>query len=222
MKWMRRLGVLLLIALCIAPLAWAKKEPKVATGPLDDGRLDPAWFGSKVAFVEVDEIDYLWVKEGFAVDGHKFHFQPWGEPTFIGESADDRDADDRMLARDMNERMAWLFSEALGDAFSGKATTSTDDGDVLVVGRIVDCSTGNVAAKTFIGFGAGSGNTTIDVKFTDKASGELLVALHHRVVSGTNWSNTESKFGKWIREMGKDVAKKGFSNLYQKGDPVSE
>ncbi|HUF78061.1 MAG TPA: DUF4410 domain-containing protein [Thermoanaerobaculia bacterium] len=187
---------------------------------LDKGLLVPSWFGAVGQFRESDEIDYLWVKEGFEIDGHTFHFVDWPEPDFQGSEAGDRDENDRRLARQMNAEMARTFHDVLGRALAGRAMTSMTAGDVRVQGRIVDCSTGSTAAKMLVGFGAGSGNTTIDLKLTDAATGELLAALHHRVLSGTSWSTTDSKFVKWVEKLGRDVGKKGLQETYRKAKPV--
>jgi hypothetical protein len=195
--------------------------PVSGAGPtLDKGLLVPAWFGDAGQFRESDNIDYLWVKEGFEIDGRTFHFVEWPEPDFQGPAAQERDENDRRLARQMNAEMARLFHDTLGRAWQGRATTSMTGGDVRVEGRIVDCSTGNTAAKVLVGFGAGSGNTTIDLKLTDAATGELLAALHQRVVSGTTWSTTDSKFVKWVEKMGREVGAKGLQELYRRAKPV--
>lgn len=187
---------------------------------LDKGLLVPSWFGAAGQFRESDNIDYLWVKEGFEIDGHTFHFVDWPEPDFQGGAARDRDENDRRLARQLNAEMARLFHDVLGRAWTGRATTSMSGGDVRVEGRIVDCSTGSVAAKAIVGFGAGAGNTTLDLKLTDAGTGELLAALHHRVVSGTNWSTTDSKLVKWVEKVGQEVGKKGLQETYRKAKPV--
>ncbi len=197
------------------------RGPKIATGPMDDGTLDPFFFGKGLEFCEVDKLDYLWVKEGFAFPGQTLHFVSWPEPVFRGESAEDRDEEDHRLARMLNGEMARTFSEVFGDEIRG-VTTSLEAGNVVVEGRIVDCSTGSSTAKILVGFGAGSGNTTIDLKFTDRESGELLVAMHHRVVSGTSWSTTEGKFTKWISKLAREINKVGLGELYADGDPTNK
>ena len=65
--------------------------------------------------------------------------------------------------------------------------------------------------------GAGSGNTTFDMKFIDVKSGELVAAIHHRVVSGSNLSTTDSKFIKWVDEFADRLAKKSLGQLYDAG-----
>ena len=86
----------------------------------------------------------------------------------------------------------------------------------------MDCSTGSTAAKVLVGFGAGSGNTTIDLKMVDAASGEPLLAIHHRAVSGSTWSTTDSKIVDWADETAEAGAKKGFDKLYAKGSRVKD
>ncbi len=195
-----------------------KKGDRAVSGTLDDGLLVVSWFSEQpLVFRETDDIDYLWVREGFAIDGKSFHVTEWPAP----EIPEDRDAKDRRLANQMNRDMATLFADVFGQEWQ-QAEVSLDGGDIEVAGRIVDSSTGSTAAKVFVGFGAGSGNTTIDLKFTDKTTGELLVALHHRVVSGSTWSTTDSKFVNWTAELAEEIAKKGFARLYEKGDPIDD
>jgi hypothetical protein len=194
----------------------------VATGPMDDGKLVPSWFGEGLEFREASEVDYLWVKEGLVLDGRTLHFVEWPDPEFIGEVASKRDDNDHRLARMIGSDMAATFRDAFQRHLGGTLQTSLSEGDVTVEGRIVDCSTGSTAAKMLVGFGAGSGNTTIDLKLTDAATGELLVGLHHRVVSGTTWSTTDSKFVNWIGDLAEEVAKKGFVTLYAKGKPKNK
>lgn len=188
----------------------------------DDGKLVTSWFGSgDLEFNEADGVDYLWVKDGFTLDGHTIHFKEWAEPEMIGEGAGDRDANDRRLARQMNSDMHRLFQEEFAQLEG--VETSLEDGDLVAEGRIVDCSTGSTAAKVLVGFGAGSGFTTIDLKIKDKSSGELLMALHHRVVSGTSWSTTDSKFVKWVGKLVKKANKEGgFAGLYAGGEPKTK
>lgn len=214
------LCALVLVGLASPSPTHARKSKATPGGPLDEGRLEPAYFGGPREFHETDDIDYLWVKEGFAIDGHTFQFDAWPDPVFLGDAKPD--ADDHRLAQTMTIELPRLLQESLGTQWSGRAKTSMTEGDVRVEGRIVGCSTGSVAAKAFVGFGAGAGGTTIDLRFTDPKSGELLAAVHHRVVSGTVWSTTDSKMAHWVDKLGKDVAKDGLAHLYQKGKVADE
>jgi hypothetical protein len=218
MKLTRPLTVLLGAALVLtATTAQAKKE-RPASGTLDDGRLVVSWFSDDpLLFREADEIDYLWVRDGFTIEGKSFHVLPWPDPEIPG----DRDAKDRLLANEMNEDMSDLFTKIFTNEWPA-SEVSLEGGDIKVEGRIVDCSTGSAAAKFWVGMGAGSGNTTIDLKFTDGKTGELLVAIHHRVVSGTSWSTTDSKFGNWVAEVAEEIHNKGLARMYAKGDSIDD
>lgn len=202
----------LAVALAVLPLA-----PATAGRALDEGTLDTAWYGGDREFRRADEIDYLWVKPGFSLAGKKVQFAAWEAPQFKGEKAEDRDSKDKRLANDLTGNMPEIFSEAFRNALAGTVTVVKSGGDVKVVGRIVDCSGGSAAAKFWVGMGAGSGNTTFDMKFIDTKSGELVAALHHRVVSGSNLSTTDSKFVKWVDEFAERLSKKGLEQLYNSG-----
>ena len=202
----------LALTLTFLPLASA-----TAAARLDDGKLDSSWFGGEREFRETDDIDYLWVKPGFSLTGRKIQFAEWEAPQFLGEKADDRDTKDKRLANDLNSNMPEIFGEAFKNGLAGTVTVVKSGGDLKAVGRIVDCSAGSAAAKFWVGMGAGSGSTTFDLKFIDVKSGELVAALHHRVVSGTTLSTTDSKFVKWVDEFAESLAKKGLDKLYGAG-----
>jgi hypothetical protein len=191
-----------------------------AAATYDKGRLQTDYFSSdSMTFVETGEIDYLWVKEGAKLDGRSFHFVEWPDTEFLGPKAGERDEDDVRLARQMRGDMHISFAE-VWDGLVGDASTS--DGEIKVEGRIVDCSTGSRAAKLVVGLGAGAGSTVIDLKFTDTASGEVIAAIHHRVVSGTSWSTTNSKFYKWVKKAGQELGSRGFQGAYAQGERRSE
>ncbi len=200
-----------------AALAVLSLTPASAGQKLDEGKLDTAWFGDDREFRKADEIDYLWVKPGFSLSGKKVQFAEWDEPQFMGEKAGERDAKDKRLANNLTGDMPEIFAEAFRNGLAGTVTVVKSGGNVKVVGRIVDCTEGSAAAKFWVGMGAGSGSTTFDMKFLDAKSGELVAAIHHRVVSGSNLSTTDSKFIKWVDEFAERLAKKGLEALYNSG-----
>ena len=214
-----RLRISLTCLWCIAILALA--APLFAA-TLDDGKLEVSWFSDDAVFREADEIDYLWVSEGFDLDGRSLQFKPWPAPEFLGPKASERDEKDHRLAKMMSSTMHEVFASAFAKAYGDRIKTPFESGDILVEGRIVDSSTGSTAAKVLVGFGAGAGNTTIDVRFVDAASGKALAGFHHRVVSGTTWSTTEGKFFNWVEDTAESFAKKGIQKFYAKGKKVKE
>jgi hypothetical protein len=188
---------------------------------LDEGKFDTAWFGpGDREYRKAEEIDYLWVKPGFTLAGKSVEFAAWEEPNLLGKDAAERDAKDKRMANDISRNMPSWWTEAFENALKGKVNVVPSGGTVRVSGQIVDCSEGSAAAKFWVGMGAGSGNTTFNLKFVDAASGEVVVAIHHRVVSGSNLSTTDSKLIKWIDELADELAKKELAQLYEKGKRV--
>ena len=194
-----------LAALFLASVSAALAKPKPQPAILDDGRLDKSWFSTDGEFREADDIDYLWVSPGFDIVGKTLEFVAWPQVKFIGEKAHDRDVRDRRLADEMNADMAEAFKDAFGRAFGDRIQLEGKP-NLRVEGRIVDCSTGSDAAKIIVGFGAGAGNTTIDVRFVEVSTGNVVAGFHHRVVSGTDWSTTDSKFFDWLDETAEKLA----------------
>ncbi len=214
-------SILLILALAFV-LATLPAEAKSKKRTLDEGSLVIDWFeeDADLEFRETDNVDYLWVSDDFSVkdlEKRKLHFPDWPDVEFIGEDAEERDNDDRSLARRMNRLMPQYFFDCFDIAWEGAVETSFDEGEIEVTGRIVDCSTGNNAAKWIVGFGAGQGYILVDLKMVDKESGKLLLALHHRVVSGTNMSTTESKFSKWVGKLSEDILDDGLVAMYEDG-----
>ncbi len=189
---------------------------------LDKGTLDPEWFGGAREFRESSSVDYLWVSPGFSVDDHTFHFEPWPVPVFVGPDAGERDEEDLELAREISGEMPAMLELQLGIDLEGRAGVSLEEGDVLVTGRIVDCTRGNKAVRFLAPTMAGKGLARIEVKFIHKESGELLAGLHTRVTSGTALTNTWNKMVKWVRKFSAEVAEDGFQTMYKTGKPVKD
>ena len=188
---------------CVIPLlcllASGAALAKDKSGRLDKGLLDPDWFGPNIQFLTTEEIDYLWVKPGFSIKGRKILIQSWLDPVLLDE---DRDAKDSAKASELTELMPSRIRGALAAALSGVAQVSREEGDTVLTGRIVDCNAGSKAAKFLVGMGAGSATATWDIKITDKESGQLLAAIHHRSISGSSMSEIDDKVAKWLEEFG--------------------
>ena len=211
----RRHGLWTLVAFLLVASATS-----LTAQTLDKGRLDVSWFDPEAVFKEVDEIDYLWVAGDFDLEGRSLHFKPWPEPQFAPSSKPDEK--DQQLAKMITAAMQDALKDAFAKAYGDRLQASTEKGDIIVEGRVVDCSTGSTAAKMLVGFGAGSGNTTIDVRFVEAATGKVLAGFHHRVVSGTTWSTTDSKFFNWLDDAVEEMAKNGLPKLYARGKKVEK
>jgi len=170
---------------------------KTETAPqklLDDGLLDPSWFGTNITFTKGSDIDYYWMKPGFNLNDRIVYMKQWEDPTMLKKG---RDGKDNAKATELTDSFPGMLRGAITGALSGKAKASRSEGDIVLTGRFVDANAGSKAAKWLIGLGAGSETATWDLKFMDVKTGELLLAIHHRSISGTAMSSINDKLVKW-------------------------
>ncbi|HEX5043322.1 MAG TPA: hypothetical protein VFV75_10480 [Candidatus Polarisedimenticolaceae bacterium] len=195
-----------MVRMWLAPLALAAAAA-AGTAALDDGKLDPQWFGGPgVEFRETGDVDYVWMKPGFKSEGQSFWIKPWDEPAWLGKQ---RDTVDAQRAEELTKAMHGRFKAALATSLRGKAEVSLYRGNVVVLGRLVDVNT-TKAAKF-------SGSATWDIKFVDAKSGELLMAVHHRTINANFMSDLPSRIWKWMGAFGDDM-RYDFPD-YAKGKP---
>ena len=76
----------------------------------------------------------------------------------------------------------------------------------MLVGRLVDSNAGSMNAKFFVWMGAGSSTATWDMKLVDAISGELVLAVHHRAVSGSALTEVQDKIEKWCRRFAQHLS----------------
>jgi len=174
------------MALTLAASAAAAVDPQ----RLDDGRLDPAWFGSGVEFRTTSVIDYVWVKPGFSLKGKKLRIEAWPEPVFVARERRPRDA---ARAYELAEQMPLRLRTVLRRSLEGFAEVTTEGGDLVLSGRLVDY----VAKGTM---GKSSPQATWDIKITNAVSGELLAAVHHRKL--ISLSTVEERIDMWLEKFG--------------------
>lgn len=191
--------------LCVLALA----APLVAER-LDEGMLDPSWFGGSPEFRATEEIDYLWAAPGLDLKGATIRIAEWEDPKFLGK---DRDAKDKAKAVELTDRWPSWLRGALS-AVPG-ITTTKEGGDYVLQGRLVDCNAGSKAAKWLVGLGAGSATATWDLKLMHGS--EMVMALHHRAISGTNMSDIEDKIAKWLDEGLVPALERGPAAVYASG-----
>lgn len=214
MRGERTLATLVAVALG-ATIGVAADTPKA----LDDGLLDAAWFGVPgIEFRVAEEIDYLWVKPGFTIAGTSIKVDDWSDPEIRGKK---RDAKDSAKAAEITEQFPGLLKGALMSSLAGVAKVSRKEGDLVLTGRIVDCNAGSKAAKWLVGMGAGAASATWDIKLADPASGEVVLAIHHRAISGTNMSEIDDKIIQWLEKLGEEL-KGDIGKAYAAGKKASK
>ena len=179
--------------------------PSAAPARMDDDHLDPSWFvnsadDERIEFRITRLIDYLWVRENLTFEGRQLHVDDW-EATRLGSQRDNRD---RAKAVELTKIAPELLLRAFEKSLKGDPSFSSTNGDVRIVGRFVDINAGRAAAFVFP-------NATFDIKLVDTRSGELLVAIHHRLVG-----RTKSKLKPWFKKLGKAL-QKDLSTIYEEG-----
>lgn len=127
-----------------APVA-APATPRKVLPLLDEGLLDPNWFGPEVTFTKHDEVDFFWIKPGLDLTGRTLLMKPWDDPAMLKKG---RDGKDNAKATALTDTLPATLRGALSGALNGKAKVSRNEGDVEVVGRIADCNAGSSAAKS--------------------------------------------------------------------------
>jgi len=187
---------------------------------LDEGLLDTRWFAVPgIEFRKTEEIDYLWVKPGFKLAGGSIRVDDWSDPEFLAKKK--RDPKDSAKAVELGEQFPALLRGALMSALDGVATVSRKEGAYALTGRIVDCNAGSKAAKWLVGMGAGSASATWDMKLTDATTGEVVLALHHRAISGTAMSEIDDKVIKWLEKLG-EALKGDIGAVYAAGKKAAK
>lgn len=182
-----------------APEAAAPAAPAAPSRPfriLDDGLLQESWFGVPVDFQSGKEIDFLWVKPGLNLAGHQIRLRSWEPAVMLQKQRDERDV---KKADELTYLFPLVLRNTLGSAFGKRVKLSSSDGDLTLTGRFVDVNAGSQNAKLFIWMGAGSGTATWDLKLVDSRTNELMLAVHHRCVSGSALTEVQDKLEKWSR-----------------------
>jgi hypothetical protein len=187
-----------------------------SAGRLDGGLLDPPWLGVTGEWRSPSDIDYLWVKPGFSLDGQTLELAEWDAPLFLNG---ERDAEDSKLALRLSESMPGRLESAL--AAAGVTKVSRTEGTVRLTGRFVDCNAGSKALRIMTGASVVIANATWDLKLVDKASGETLAAVHHRGVSGADSHNLGEKINAWLTQVFAPALHDGFA-VYAGAKPVGE
>ncbi len=159
------------------PAAPPPAAPRSDPGPLlDDGLLDPAWFGTSVPFTQTKTVDYFWSRPGLDLTGRILLLKPWDPPVQLHG---DRKAEDQARSVEMTNRFPGMLWGALSGRLYGKAKVSHTEGDLVLIGRFVDVGAGSKKVRWLQLFGSGE-SATWDLKIVDLRTGELVLAAHHR------------------------------------------
>ena len=155
---------------------------------LDHELLRPEWFHSNqvIPFRKAEgvDIDYLWISADFNATKWRLEFVPWSVELL--KQTDLSSKKSSVIATDWIHR---LLQAGWAREFS---SAKRSERVALVEGRVVEYEVRkNLATGIF-----DPGKITFDIRITDRSSGILIAAIHHRKLSLT--TSTDDGLKKWI------------------------
>jgi hypothetical protein len=185
---MRRSAALLLLA------------PIVLSGQissLDEGRLDPTWFGPMVAFQPSKTLGFQWLKPGLDLRNRTLRLRGW-EPTawLLGKRA----LKDQSFLQRVESSLPQGLERGIRRGLKGTIPVSPTSGDLLLVARVVDAVG---LADDYMAMG--SVVLSFDIKLVDGDTGEVLGAFHDTLL-GSNQESFSIQFDRWCENLGRALA----------------
>lgn len=179
----------MLALLCLTPVLLSAQAV-----PLDQGRLDPAWFGSAVAFQPSEALGFQWVKPGLKLGGRSLRLEAWQPAVWLGGKPATKD---RYFLERIQPTLVADLPKGLRAGLKGTLPVSTSEGDVLVTMRVADA----VGIEDDY-MAMGSMSVTVDLKLVDGDTGELLAAFHD-TQRGPSPEAVAMQFRTWSERLGR-------------------
>ncbi len=164
---------------------------------LDEGRLDPAWFGPAAVFQPSKALGFQWLKPGLVVHHRALRLKAW-EPAawLLGKRA----PKDQLLLERLQGILVPELAKGLQRGLKGALPVSLTEGDVLLIGRVVD-AVGDADDGLFFG----STSLSFDLRLVDGDTGELLGAFHD-TLRGSNADILSLQYARWCEQLGRLLA----------------
>ncbi|MDP1831520.1 MAG: hypothetical protein Q8K67_05635 [Geothrix sp.] len=164
---------------------------------LDEGRLDPAWFGPSAVFQASKALGFQWLKPGLDLRHRTLRLKAW-EPAawLLGRRA----TKDQLLLGRLERTLVPELAQGLKRGLRGSVPVSLTEGDVILAGRIVD-AVGEAEDALF----SGAASLSFDLKLVDGDTGELLGAFHD-TLRGLNADILSSQYARWCEHLGRSLA----------------
>lgn len=185
---MRRLAIL---SLAVCSLMSAQGAP------LDEGRLDSAWFGPAAVFQPSKELGFQWIKPGLDLQKRSLRLKAW-EPAawLLGK----RGTQDQLFLLRVERSLQPDLDKHLRRGLKGALPVS-GEGDVAILGRVVDAV--GAAEDSMV---PGSMTLSFDVKLVDGDTSDLLGAFH-TTLSGPGTEAVLAQYWRWCEDLGRLLAK---------------
>ena len=170
---------------------------------LDDGLLDPSWFGTGVKFTESKSSDFIYIKPNISFKGKSFYLAPF-EVNYLRSNRRDRDKE---LGDYILRNISTWFVSSFDEQLSPKPKWgSKEEAEIIIIGRLVDVNNAYGGPAMMFGAMAGQDNqdhATWEFKFIDSKTGEVLLACHHRKIIFYTFTYSTKKaalktFQRWL------------------------
>jgi hypothetical protein len=161
---------------------------------LDDGRLDPAWFGPSVVFQPSKALGFQWLKAGLDLRGRTLQLKGWEAPVWL---LGKRDAKDQAFLQRVQGSLPKGLDRGLRRGLKGRLPVSSSSGGLYLIGRVVDA-----VGQADDYMAAGTVTLSFDLKLVDGDTGEVLGAFHDTLGSpGADY--IPGRFERWCEELGR-------------------
>lgn len=198
-----------------APAPMPMPEPKPVTAPVppktpvtkveDKGLLEHAYFGAVIPFEARHGVDAIWIKEGLSLKGKRIACGAWKAQVL----KPGREEKHLQRAADLARMIPDALLPELRTAFKGAAEWELGGaGDYRLEGRVVDANVPNTASKLMLGWLAGKDNlenVTWDMRLVDAATGETVLAFHHRMVKVNTLGSLDASLRDWAAAFPKQL-----------------
>lgn len=169
-----------------------------ADGRMDEGRLDPAWFGAAASLRTSRTLGFQWLRPGLDLKARSLRLKAWEAPAWL---LGPRALKDQTFLQRVEPALPSALDRGLQRGLKGALPVSATGGDVQVVARVADA-----VGQSDDYMAMGSVTLSFDIKLVDGDTGELLAAFHD-TLQGSNAEAITFLFGRWCEDLGKVLAK---------------
>ena len=164
---------------------------------LDDGRLDPSWFGAGVVFQPSKVLGFQWLKPNLDLRNRSLRLRAWEPAAWVQGP---REVKDQTFLARVAPGLPAELERGVKRGLKGALPVSATLGDVVLVGRVAD------ALGTDDDYMSVRPMTlSFDLKLIDGDSGEVLAAFHD-TLTGPNTDAISYHFGRWCEAVGRALA----------------
>ncbi|MFN7956795.1 MAG: hypothetical protein U0P46_00475 [Holophagaceae bacterium] len=164
---------------------------------LDDGRLDPSWFGAGVVFKPSKALGFQWLRPGLDLRHRSLRLGAWEPAAWVQGP---RAGKDRAFLARVAPGLPADLERGLRRGLKGSLPVSATLGDVVLVGRVADALGSDDDYMSVRPMAL-----SFDLKLVDGDSGEVLAAFHD-TITGPNTDAISYHFGRWCEAMGRLLA----------------